>query len=64
MRKRQLKRVLERSGWLVFCLAMAGTLGVLGYDGPRWAAGVLVAVAFLVSVALMGVSIRKGWQHH
>jgi len=61
MRKRQTMTV-ERSGWLIFCAAMAGTLGVLFTEGPKWAANLLVATAFLVALVLMGISIRKGSQ--
>jgi len=62
MRRGHTNRI-ERSGWLLFCAAMAGALGVLRFDGPRWAANVLVAAAFLVALALMWDSIRKGSRH-
>jgi len=57
--RRRLKKKIERSGWLIFCAAMAGTLGVLHFGGPRWAANLLAATAFLVAMALMSISARK-----
>ena len=60
--RRRLKKIIDLSGWLLFCATIAGTLGVLHLEGPRWAANALVAVAFLTSVALIRIGIRKRWE--
>jgi len=59
MKKRHLRRLIERSGWLAFCGAIAGALGVLSWNGPRRIAYGLAVAAFLISIALMWISIRK-----
>ena len=62
--RRRLKKIIDHSGWLIFCAAMAGTLGTLHLDGPKWAAIVLAACAFLASIALIRIGLRKRWEHY
>jgi hypothetical protein len=53
---------LERAGWLAFGLFLAGAGGLIHFGGPEWAANLLIALTFLVSIPLALLAIRAQWR--